>query len=52
MDSDDDDFCLVQDSEGRVDGTAGACDTSVEVWDDWLRGGATLRAAAHTAAPL
>jgi hypothetical protein len=50
-DDDDDEFCLVLDSEGRVDGTAGACETSVEVWDDWLRGGSeVLRSAAHAAA--
>ena len=35
--SDDEDWAVCVDGEGRIDGSVGACDTSVAVWDQLLR---------------
>jgi len=35
--SDDEDWAVCMDGEGRIDGSVGACDTSVAVWDQLLR---------------
>ena len=36
-DSDEEDWAVCMDGEGRIDGSVGACDTSVAVWDQLLR---------------
>ena len=35
--SEDEDWAVCVDGEGRIDGSVGACDTSVAVWDQLLR---------------
>ena len=35
--SDEEDWAVCMDGEGRIDGSVGACDTSVAVWDQLLR---------------
>ena len=37
MDDDDDEFIVTLDAEGRVDGSAGACETTFCAWDGLLR---------------
>ena len=52
--SDDDDWAICLDGEGRIEGSAGACDTSVAVWDEMLRlsGGAPALEALRTECQL